>query len=657
DMDQTPGPRIAASCPQFPLKNAPGVLCEDFDTNRNGVSGFQFTRLPVSVDPLDPLRANGDQNDDVLGFTIDGGPTPAGTDASTCPDDVGAFNGCQDAVSEENDWHLHSPFEGPGAGYDPPDRPGIGAPDGGKAHSGFRSMHWGRHTNPTSTVFDALRFRQVSAFVLDSQGDPDIPGVVPGPASTLEFWHMISVPDEENFGSGFGLQGSFGGGQVQLSLLGSDGRFEKWQRLTPTVNPYDHLIQETVSLCGFDPADDQIVPNNLTMCDRSPLWADMGDIFGTDATCQIDTDGNDPAHRDCGIRSGCAPGPGCTENGSVGVGVWNRSAFDLSAFQGRVARLRWIGMMEGGWSFGTSRSAMEPDPGTPAYYMDDGDDGWWIDDIVLTDLRASPAPPQPDPSAGLAVCPVDQDPINCGAISVALAGSAPFPLPLDPLGRLLGSDALGQPVLLDARASLAGDEPATPGVTEGSCAGGLLQYRFSELDGSGAVVDLIAGWSPAGTAQVAPSRDAIYRVEARCSSDLACVGQRDVLVAVYPGDGGDLTLDVTGGATTTVQWMSRPQPPGISGYDLFRLASTPAAGVDVFTDGTFDGTCFADAVPKGTLGALVTRADAAIPVVGTTYMYQVGHSSANATAIAPLGVGGAGNARAGQLLRAGSSCP
>ena len=52
----------------------------------------------------------------------------------------------------ENDWHLHSPTEGPGAGYDPPNRPGIGAPDGGKAHKGARSMHWGRHTDPTTTL-------------------------------------------------------------------------------------------------------------------------------------------------------------------------------------------------------------------------------------------------------------------------------------------------------------------------------------------------------------------------------------------------------------------------------------------------------------------------------------------------------------------------
>jgi len=41
------------------------------------------------------------------------------------------------------------------------------------------------------------------------------------------------------------------------------------------------------------------------------------------------TDGNDTAHKDCGAIS-CPPGPGCTEVGSLGPGVWTRTAFDLS---------------------------------------------------------------------------------------------------------------------------------------------------------------------------------------------------------------------------------------------------------------------------------------------------------------------------------------
>ncbi|MGH9870810.1 MAG: putative metal-binding motif-containing protein [Candidatus Polarisedimenticolia bacterium] len=386
-----PAVPIPPRCPQFPPLNLPGVLCEGFDIDRNGVSGYQWSRLPLGADPNDPLRAISDPNDDVLGYTMTGGPSPLGTAGLICADDNLGFVGCQAPVAEENDWHLHSPFEGPGDGYTLPGQTPAGAPDGGKARSGVRSMHMGRHLSPTSTFGDTLRLRQVSAFVLDSQGDPNIPGVVPGAASRLDFWHLISFPDDENFGFGFIPPGkSFGGGQVQISLLGVDGRFERWQHLTPNLNGYDSTIQETVSLCGFDPGDDLIAPANETMCDNSPLWADLGDVIGTDSTCTVDTDNNDALHKDCGDISGCSPGPGCTENGSVGAGVWARSTFNLSAYTGRVARLRWIGMVEGGWSFGTQRSVLESDAGIYQYF--DQDDGWWIDDIMLTDLRVAPGP-------------------------------------------------------------------------------------------------------------------------------------------------------------------------------------------------------------------------------------------------------------------------
>jgi len=44
--------------------------------------------------------------------------------------------------------------------------------------------------------------------------------------------------------------------------------------------------------------------------------------------------------------------------------------------------------MGGAWSFGTSRSFLEPaGHGTKAYQGFEQDDGWWIDDVKLTDLR------------------------------------------------------------------------------------------------------------------------------------------------------------------------------------------------------------------------------------------------------------------------------
>jgi hypothetical protein len=414
-------PPIPPSCPYLPPLNLAGVLCETFDMNRNGVPGIQWSRLPLGADPNDPLRAIGDPNDDILGYTMSGGPSPQGTAGVICSDDDSGYVGCQAPVAEENDWHLHSPFEGPGAGYTPPGQPEAGAPDGGKAHSGYRSLHLGRHLDPTSTLGDTLRLRQVSAFVLDSQGDAN-PGVVFGPASTLEFWHMISVPDDEWLGP-FHLNKSYGGGQLHISLLGHDGRFQRWTRLTPALNGYDTVIEKAISFCSFDPADDLLPPGDETMCAfNSPLWGDIGDIFGMDPTCTVDTDQNDPQHKDCGAISGCAPGPGCTERGSLGVGVWARSAFDLSAFAGRVARLRWIASVEGGWSFATQRSLLEPDPGNLAYQYYEDDDGWYIDDIVLTDLRQAPTPCSPVDADGDGFTPCEGD---CDDTRASVYPSAP----------------------------------------------------------------------------------------------------------------------------------------------------------------------------------------------------------------------------------------
>ncbi|MGH9867143.1 MAG: thrombospondin type 3 repeat-containing protein [Candidatus Polarisedimenticolia bacterium] len=667
DVDRKDGPPIAASCPAVP-GSPPGTLCENFDTNRNGTPGIQFTRLPVGTTPGDILRANGDPNDDILGYTMNTGASPTGTDGRTCADDNGGFFGCQAPVAEENDWHLHSVFEYPGASYDIAGLgPGVGAPDGGKAHLGLRSMHMGRHLSATSTVVDTLRLRQVSAFVLDSQGDPNIPGVVLGPATSLEFWHIISVPDDENFGSGFVPPGtSFGGGQVQVSLLGSDGKFERWQRLTPNFNGYDSTIQEIISLCGFDPGDDQIPPNNETMCDSSPLYVDKGDVFGTDASCTNDTDDNDSVHKDCGDIT-CIGGPGCTAPSSTASGgVWTRTAFDMSPFAGRVARLRWIGMVEGGWTFGSTRSALEPDVGEMAYQYFDGDDGWFIDDIKLTDLRQFASIIGPDTVTGLSRCTTGQATANCGAVAISVAGSVPFGA-----RRLIGLDSMLQPTALDARGSTAGDDPGTPGIVEGACENGVLQFQWEQLDlVTLAVEDVISPFSPQGRVQVAPGRDSLYRVKARCSSDLTCEAQQEVVLKVYTGDGGDLGpqdglnaggvdsevgLDVVGGATATLQWPARPQPPGISGYDVFRYLYTgDLTGVDVFSGNTFDGACFANAVPQGALGTLITTNDAAIPGVNESYFYQVGHSSINPTALAPLGPN---SDPMGAPYMAGVTCP
>jgi hypothetical protein len=129
--------------------------------------------------------------------------------------------------------------------------------------------------------------------------------------------------------------------------------------------------------------------------------------------------------------------------------VWARSAFDLSAFAGRQVRLRWIAMMEGGWSFGTQRSALEPDPGGIAYQYYEGDDGWWIDDIALTGLRNEPCDGTDHDGDGLSACHPDCDDGNSASWQ-----------PAGPVTLLVSYDAV------TGVTAFAWDAPVPPGGTQ-----------------------------------------------------------------------------------------------------------------------------------------------------------------------------------------------
>jgi hypothetical protein len=257
-----------------------------------------------------------------------------------------------------------------------------------------------------------------------------------GSESTLEFWHTITVCDWKCVSAGW--KRTTAGGQVQISLRNElTGTFEPWRRLDPVANEYNALDQETITVCEFDPGDDQLFPLDETMCGGQPQWSNIGDIYGTDVTCTTDTGGRDPIDLDCGQTShrfvdpncGWVADPSCgsfLENGTAGRGVWGRSTFDLSSFSGRRARLRWIFEGGGGWNFGESRSFLEPETGNP-FYAYDQDDGWYIDDIRLTDLRARPSSGGAHENAALQVCPSQNSGSCAGNASRPIDAQAPAP--------------------------------------------------------------------------------------------------------------------------------------------------------------------------------------------------------------------------------------
>ncbi len=698
DTDKGSAPFIPSNCGNgtglSSAHSAAGVLCEDFDTDRNGngVSG-NFSRLAIGISGG---VAVGDPGDDVLGFTMGGGPVPAGVQGLICSSDPGPITAqtCH-PVPSENDWHLHSAFEGcddsGNAASD--DSYDLGDPTFDtscapweKAHSGFRSLHMGRHLNATDTTFDTYRWRQVSAFVLDPFNL--------GTNSLLEFWHIISVADDRE---GITAGTTLAGGQVQMSLFNAGtGLYEPWERLAASQNGYGAVDQEQFTICEFDPGDDKEPRVNETMCGGKPQWSEMGDLCGNDLGCVVDNECSGLGVQttgDCGdvtnktVVGSCqwVASPTCgsfLENGGTGTGlgrgtgVWIRSQFDLQPFSGRQARLRWIFEGGGGWQFGQSRSWLEPEPGGSPYFgAFNRDDGWYVDDIKLTDLRTAPASIDPDPIDGLAFCPTQGDPGNCDSINIVIAGSA---VDARTGGRVLFAQDrnTGTQVSLDARQSTAVNDPNVPG--DGTCPLGVLEFRWTNL-GTG---EVLQEFGPGGEVKAVPTLDSTYRVEARCSSDRACTASSDVQVLTYPGEGRDLApsfvADSQGGftpdgidglafalnATTqrecdpnnnaSISWRSRPQPPGVSGYDLFECSTSLSGSCSGGGPGSpvFSGACAVPNIAPVAVGGLVSTT-IACPALGSAKIWAAGHSSANGLALTPLGFDPVG----GEVVVSAVTCP
>jgi hypothetical protein len=336
-------------------------------------------------------------------------------------------------------------------------------------------------------------------------------------------------------------------------------------------------------------------------------------------------------------------------------------------------------MLDGGWSFGNSRSAMEP-ASPPAYQMFDGDEGWMIDDIKITDLRTAGAVITPDTTAaGTATCGVQGNTGNCGIITVAVAGAS---------GGSINGGALLQATTLDARTSSAADDPATVGVVEGACDVGVLQYQWTCMSGDCATpMEVVQSFSPDGTVIVSPNRDTTFKLDVRCSSDPACAATTNVVVKKYTGEGNDLNPQTTRGdglglqvfhsgddcnratappggtfASTSAQlcWPSGPQIPGASGYDVHSADSRgPTTGTPVFPGNVFAGArCVAGNVANGGLNGTSQTTDASIPTLGRSHFYQIGHNTAMAGGAAALGIQPPSASQAGQLVMSGMGvCP
>ncbi len=268
--------------------------------------------------------------------------------------------------------------------------------DGGRAYSGSRSLYVGvidgvlmDHTTPLAVLeatgtTDPINLGWDKVCEVDRltpcSDDLECP---PGqacvdPLPMLSFKHQISLVDWRVVNADEGKSADAGIVQVQIADDDSSGTpVGDWIKLEPYYNVHDEQRHDGWPLnCQYDPTDDGSTEDDFF--DPSDPWRRLG----PSSTCFPeyvfvnlgDTTEYCPPPNIC--IANASDGPAL--QGSSGSGTWVESRFNLQRFRGRRVRLRFLFTSI---EAGTSETFADfcwcwPTP---------EDDGWWIDDIVVTD--------------------------------------------------------------------------------------------------------------------------------------------------------------------------------------------------------------------------------------------------------------------------------
>jgi hypothetical protein len=310
------------------------------------------------------------------------------------------------------------------------------------------------------------------------------------PRSIFSFKHQVSFADERSVGPCTSPPCAADRGVVNVQLAdGGDNPVGDWVKVEPFVNVYDSLNNDNFFNCMFDPIDDGDSEDDFfdptdpvrrtgpsSTCVPGFVFAYQGDTDTPFATGNI---GN------------ASDGPGLA--GAAGTGTWVEPQFDLSRFRGRRVRVRFLNTGLKGGSITTWESAFSHNPTGE-------DDGWFIDDVTVTDALTE--------AANFAVDEKDNSALPgcgnaCNTVSAVISADPTF------------SGAPGTVIELDATAS-----------TSDKCVDGVLQYQFNS-GGS-----ILRDWSDNAKLVVAPALTTQYDVAVRCGTDTGCVGGASATVPV-----------------------------------------------------------------------------------------------------------------------------
>jgi hypothetical protein len=413
------------------------------------------------------------------------------------------------------DWHLHCPVGATncpnlesgtcfdGCNYNTP-------PGGAHALSLPNSLHMGAHFGDVS--FDTTHLRTLQGFV----SAPINLAVTPRPGDLdLSFFQIARLMDNNGVGPNNNHQ-CVDCGDVQIQIDQDPNpdvdSWGFWDKLVPYQNVYDHKPNAWSVFgeyyCLFSPRDTGTAPPNPrgvheTICYPLGAWSHCGSTIGTSPATTVD-----------------CKGPGVVD--ANGTGVWVQTAFHLNRYIGQRIRIRWIAET---WNFGGSEGVYPTND--LGWGNSTAEDGWWLDDIVLTGAITRQTTPVPDTTPRTGSCPADpcNEALGDAGTAVVLTASDATGAPIDGVTRIPLS---GETVRLSAAAS----------TFPGGCVNGYAEYQFLR-DGS-----VAQAWSADPFFLDSPEHTTRYQALLRCSRDPACssITGATIDLPVRTGDGGDVVF-------------------------------------------------------------------------------------------------------------------
>ena len=465
------------------------------------------------------------------------------------------------------------------------------SPDGGRAFSGTSSMHLGTHDNPSNAGFDTTSLGQLDALVTINPIS-----LSSSATSVLSFKHQISMIDDRTVNSPGNETPDRA--LVMVKKVNNSGVEQGvWIKVAPYQNVYHIQGTDNFTECVFDPIDDG--------SDEDDFF-DPSDPFrrlGPSSTCFpefVFTDlGNttfDAAFDPNLIGRATETGGGL--EGAVGPGTWVESKFDLARFRGFRLKMRFLYTSIAVDSPATNYNLLF---GLPEGWP--GDDGWYVDDVSISNTLTSPATLAPDAA-------LDNPANTCGAGCSGMLADLSSDLELE--SHIVGVP--GGAITLSAETS-----------TVASCIDGTLQFQFWSDDDTNGTLDgsdtLLRDWTDNAFLTDVPAGDTDYAVKTRCtSSPASCPGVDTAFLTVTVNcpSSGNLGFAQSIGvdaAKANLTWTTTAIIDAIEG-NLDTLRSAGFA--------TSVNTCLADDVTTNTV------AIAATPASGSGLYYLVKGSGGGA---------------------------